>query len=132
MDNRRLYINKLFCNRYFFLTLELIVLQYIMLYCIHVCINKLSVLFYEPFENFCSPRKRWRLTNVTIEQCFFKACHTYFDTNFRLYGHLRGPVTFTPTAEGLAVELPLPVLTTWACSDRNFKILFRMQGKRSY
>ena len=30
-------------------------------------------------------------------------------------GHLRGPVTVTPNAERLAVELSLPVLTTWFC-----------------
>ena len=30
----------------------------------------------------------------------------------RLYGHLRGPVTLTPNAERLAVELSLPVLNT--------------------
>ena len=30
-------------------------------------------------------------------------------------GHLRGPVTLTPNAERLAVELSLPVLTTRVC-----------------
>ena len=30
-------------------------------------------------------------------------------------GHLRGPVTFTPIAERLAVELSLPVFTTYVC-----------------
>ena len=33
-------------------------------------------------------------------------------------GHLRGPVTLTPVAERLAVELSLPVLTTWVCRER--------------
>ena len=30
-------------------------------------------------------------------------------------GHLRGPVTLTPIAERLAVELSLLVLKTWIC-----------------
>ena len=30
-------------------------------------------------------------------------------------GHLRGPVTLTPIAEHLAVELSLPVFTTYVC-----------------
>ena len=34
-------------------------------------------------------------------------CRTHCDT-----GHLRGPMTLTPVAERLAVELSLPVLTT--------------------
>ena len=33
-------------------------------------------------------------------------------------GHLRGLVTLTPIAERLAVELSLPVFTTWVCLDR--------------
>ena len=33
-------------------------------------------------------------------------------------GHLRGPVTLTPVAERLAVELSLPVFTTKVCCDR--------------
>ena len=32
-------------------------------------------------------------------------------------GYLREPVTLTPVAERLAVELPLPVLTTKVCPD---------------
>ena len=30
-------------------------------------------------------------------------------------GHLRGPVTLTPTAKHLAVELSLPIFTTLVC-----------------
>ena len=33
-------------------------------------------------------------------------------------GHLRGPVTLTLVAERLAVELSLPVFTTWVYRDR--------------
>ena len=41
------------------------------------------------------------------------ACHVYCDTGPSVYnGHLRRPVTITPNAERLAVELTLPVLTT--------------------
>ena len=32
-------------------------------------------------------------------------------------GHLRGPLTLTPVAERLAVELSLPVFTTQVCRD---------------
>ena len=32
--------------------------------------------------------------------------------------HLREPVTLTPVAERLAVELSLPVFTTYVCRDR--------------
>ena len=39
-------------------------------------------------------------------------CHTYCDTGHPFTGHLRGPVTLTPIAERLAVELSLPVFTT--------------------
>ena len=39
-------------------------------------------------------------------------CHTYCDTVSSVYnGHLRGPVTLTPIAERLAVELSLSVFT---------------------
>ena len=33
-------------------------------------------------------------------------------------GHLRGPVTLTPNAKRLAMELSLPVFTTWVCRHR--------------
>ena len=71
----------------------------------------LIVFFFVPPENFSlmetlqifpSARHSWSLGS---EGSF--ACHTYCDT-----GHLQGPVTLTPTAERLAVELSLPVLTT--------------------
>ena len=46
------------------------------------------------------------------------ACHPYCDTGLPfIIGHLRGPVTLTPNAKRLAVELSLPVLTTWVCPD---------------
>ena len=39
-------------------------------------------------------------------------CHLYCDTGASVQnGHLRGPVTLTPTAERLAVKLSLPVFT---------------------
>ena len=36
-------------------------------------------------------------------------------------GHLLGPVTLTNVTERVAVELSLPVLTTYACTDRGLK-----------
>ena len=43
-------------------------------------------------------------------------------------GHVRGPVTLTPVAERLAVELALPVLTTYICPDRASNPVSRMQA----
>ena len=43
-------------------------------------------------------------------------CHIYCDTLYN--GHLRGPVTLTPVAERLAVELLLTVFTSEVCRDR--------------
>ena len=34
-------------------------------------------------------------------------------------GNLRRPVTLTPIAESLAVDLSLPVVTTWVCRGWN-------------
>ena len=46
---------------------------------------------------------------------FKLACHTYCNTGhpFINNGHLRGPVTLTPNAKRLTVELSLPALTTY-------------------
>ena len=51
-------------------------------------------------------------TLIAIEQGVFFACHTYCGRGGPVNGHLRGPVTLTPIAERLAVELSLPVFTT--------------------
>ena len=41
---------------------------------------------------------------------FFYLATPTATSDIRLYGHLRGPVTYTPVAERLAVELSLPDL----------------------
>ena len=44
-------------------------------------------------------------------------------------GHLQRPVTLTPVAERLAVELPLPVFTSQVCRDRGLYPISRMRGE---
>ena len=46
-------------------------------------------------------------------------------------GHLRGIFTHTPFAERLAVELSLPVLTTYVCPDRESNPDLPYASKRS-
>ena len=63
---------------------------------------------------------RWRAATfdicsalMVIEHLrFFSVPHLLWHGASVYNGHLRGPVTLTPTAELLAVELTLPVLTT--------------------
>ena len=89
------------------------------------------VEFIVPLENFSLLWRRhhcrWRAASfdlwsalMVIEQWgFLLTCHTYCDTGLPFYnGHLRGPVTLTPVAERLAVELSLPDFTTQVCRDR--------------
>ena len=66
---------------------------------------------------------RWRAANfyicsalMAIEQWgLFSVPHLLWHGASVYNGHLRGPVTLTPIAERLAVELSLPVLTTKLC-----------------
>ena len=69
---------------------------------------------------------RWRVSNfylssalMAIEQWgFFSVLHLLWhgSSAYKVYnGHLRRPVTLTPIAERLAVELSLPVFTTYVC-----------------
>ena len=54
-----------------------------------------------------------------IEQWgFFTMPHLLWHGPTVYNGHLRGPVTLTPVAERLALELSLPVFTTQVCCDR--------------
>ena len=47
---------------------------------------------------------------------FFSMPHLLWHPGAHVYnGYLRGPVTLIPIAECLAVELSLPVFTTWVC-----------------
>ena len=58
-------------------------------------------------------------TFMAIEQWgFFNVSHPLRHGPTVNNGHLRGPVTLTPVAERLAVELSLPVFTTKVCCDQ--------------
>ena len=46
---------------------------------------------------------------------FFSVPQLLWHGTFVYNGHLRGPVTLTRIAERLAVDLSLPVFTTWVC-----------------
>ena len=64
--------------------------------------------------------KFWPLLElIAIEQWgFFNVPHLLWQGQTVYIGHLRGPVTLTPIAERLSLELSLPVLTTWVSLDR--------------
>ena len=69
---------------------------------------------------------RWRAANfdlcaalMAIEHWgFFNVPHLLWQGASVYNGHLRGPVTLTPNARGLAVELLLPAFTTLVCRDQ--------------
>ena len=72
----------------------------------------------EPFKMNAYIYETWDILKNIIEQKFLRfTALTYFrelatstvTLGIRIHGNLRGPVTFTPIAEGLAVELSLPV-----------------------
>ena len=83
--------------------------------------------FIVPLENFSliwrRHHYRWRAANfalcsalMAIEQRGFSSVPHLLWHGASLYnGHLWGPVTLTPIAERLAVELTLPVFTTYIC-----------------
>ena len=88
--------------------------------------------FFVPFENFSLIWRRHHcrrraanfdlcsalLVRLGIEQWeFFSVPHLLRHGASVCYGHLRGPVTLTPNAERLAVELSLPVLKTWSVAN---------------
>ena len=88
----------------------------------------LIVCFFCPTREFFTQRKksplpRWNAANfdlwsalMAIEQWgFFSAPHLLWHGTSVNNGHLREPVTLTPASERLAVELSLPVCTTWVC-----------------
>ena len=53
---------------------------------------------------------------MAIEQWgFFSVPHWLWHRASVYNGHVRGPVTLTPIADRLAVELSLPVFTTYVC-----------------
>ena len=79
---------------------------------------------FNPLENF-SLIWRWRTANFDIcsapmaidhEQWeFLSLPHLLWHGASFYNGYLRGPVTLTPIAERLTVELSLPVFMTWVC-----------------
>ena len=83
-----------------------------------------SLVFIVQLENFSLIWRRhhcrWRAANfdlcsalMAIEQCgFFNVPHPLRHGPTVYNGHLRGPVTFTPVAERLAMKLSQPVFTT--------------------
>ena len=83
--------------------------------------------FFVPLENLSLMWRchdcQWRAANfdlcsalMAIEQWgFFCVPHLLWHGESVYNGHLRGPVSLTPTAERSAVELSLPVLTTQVC-----------------
>ena len=93
-----------------------------MWYILIVCLE-----FFDPLEN-CSLIWRGHLCRaaifelcsalMTIEQwVFFSVPHLLWHGASVYNGHLRGPVTLTPIAERLTVELSLPAFTTWVFLD---------------
>ena len=70
---------------------------------------------------------QWRATNfdlcsalIAIEQRgFFSVPYLLWHGVSAKSGQLRGPVTITPNAERLAVDLSLPVSTTYVCRGRD-------------
>ena len=79
--------------------------------------------FIIPLENFSHIWRRQQAANfyldsalMAIEQWgFFSVLHLLWHGASIYNGHLWGPVTLTPIAERLAVELSLPVFTTKVC-----------------
>ena len=84
-------------------------------------------VFVVPLENFSliwrRHHYRWRAANfdlcsarVAIEQwVFFSVPHLLWHGASVYNGHLKGQLTLTPIAECVAVELFLPIFTTYVC-----------------
>ena len=91
-----------------------------------VCLFEVFVV---PFENFSLKRRRhhyrWRAVNLALvatEQWgFFSVPYLLWHGTSVCNGNLWGPVTLTPFAKHLAVELSLPVFATWVCRSWNLK-----------
>ena len=86
---------------------------------VFVCLFVWSLSSHSYGGHYC----RWRAINfdlcsafMVIEQWgFLYATHLLWHGPSLFKYHLRGPVTHTPVAERLAVELSLPVFTTHVC-----------------
>ena len=67
----------------------------------------------------------WAVRVFSVPHLLWHRASVYTD-------HLRWPVTLTPIAERLSVELLLPVFTTWVCRGWEFEHqTFRLRGTRS-
>ena len=100
----------------------------------------LFVCFIVPLENFSliwrPHHYRWRASNfdlcsalMAIEQWgFLSVPHLLWHGTFVYDGHLRGHVTLTHIAEHLAVELSLPIFTTYVWFEHP---TFRLQGQQN-
>ena len=94
-------------------------------YCLFVCLFVLELIV--PLENFSLIWRRhhyqWRAANfdlcsalVAMEQWgFFSMPHLLWHGALVYNCYFRGPATLTSVAEGLAVELLLPMSTPWVC-----------------
>ena len=92
------------------------IIYYILTLSMFVCL-----WFFFPLENFSliwrRHHYRWRAVNfdlcstlMVIEQWrFFSVLHLLWHGTYVYNSHLRGPVTHTPIAERLAVDMSLPV-----------------------
>ena len=58
---------------------------------------------------------------MRLKMMVFKRAHLLWNTTSVDNGHLRGPLTLTPVAERLAVELSLPFLATSGLSRLGFE-----------
>ena len=97
--------------------------------CTFVCLFG-CVEFIVPLKNFSLiwRRHHCRLKAANFDLCsalmaieqwgFFNVPHLLWHGSTLYNDHLRGPVTVTPVAERLAVELSPPDFTTWVCRDR--------------
>ena len=73
-----------------------------------------------PHPNFLRPESYRSAAIMDIEQWgFFSVPHLLWHGTSVYNGNLQGPVTLTPIAKRLAVELSLPVFTTNFCRGRN-------------
>ena len=89
-------------------------------------LGRVGVIF--PLENFSFIWRRHNCRAANFDLCsalmamkqwgFFNVPHLLWQGPTLYNGHLRGPVTLTPVAKRLAVELLLPGFSTQVCRDR--------------
>ena len=83
----------------------------------------------EELQNLAKARHSWLLSTVG----FFSVQYLLWHQTYVYNGHFRGPVTHTPYAERLAVELSPPVYYELGLSLMGFEHpTFRLRCQRSY